>query len=126
MFRRGVRSEPGESNQPRNRGKIYDRAAAILHHPINLVFEAEESALGIHRHDFVEILFRLFSERNDSAFDTGVVARAVQSPKGCYGFCDQSLDLRSRGYVCSNKSCVARLLSDESNRFAASVVVQIG
>src|SRR5215472_738042 len=126
MLGRGVRSEPGESDQPRDRGKIYDRAAAILHHPINLVFEAEVSALGIHRHDLVEILFRLFGERNDSAFDTGVVARAVQSPKGRYGFCDQGLDLRSLGYICSNKSCVARLLSDESNRFAASIAVQIG
>src|SRR5215831_19371310 len=121
MLGRGVRSEPGESDQPRDRGKIYDRAAAILHHPINLVFEAEESALGIHRHDLVEILFRLFSERNDSAFDTGVVARAVQSTKSCHGFCDQSLDLHSLGYVRFNKNCLPRLLSDKSDRFAASI-----
>src|SRR5262249_58407917 len=106
--------------------KVPDHATAILHHPIDLILEAKEGAFGIYRHDLVEILFRLFGERNDSAFDTSVVARAVQSPKGRYGFCDQSLDLRSLGYVCSNKSCVARLLSEESNRFAASIAVQIG
>ena len=66
------------------------------------------------------------SARNDSAFDTGVVARAVKSTKGCHGACDQTLDVRSVGDVCLNKNCVSRLLSYESNRFAASIAVQIG
>lgn len=61
------------------------------------------------------------SARNDSAFDTGVVARAVKSTKG-----DPTLDVRSVGDVCLNKNCVSRLLSFESNCFAASIAVQIG
>ena len=66
------------------------------------------------------------SARNNSAFDTGVVARAVKSTKGCHGACDQTLDVRSVGDVCLNKNCVSRLLSFESNCFAASIAVQIG
>ena len=61
------------------------------------------------------------SARNDSAFDTGVVARAVKSTKG-----DPTLDVRSVGDVCLNKNCVSRLLTFESNCFAASIAVQIG
>ena len=66
------------------------------------------------------------SARNNSAFDTGVVARAVKSTKGCHGACDPTLDVRSVGDVCLNKNCVSRLLSFESNCFAASIAVQIG
>ena len=74
----------------------------------------------------VEIFFRLFSERNDPAFNTGVVAGAIKSTKGGYRACDQGFHRRSFGYVSSDENGVSLLLADESDRVVAFIAVHIG
>jgi hypothetical protein len=121
-----VRPEPGKSDEASNRGQIYYGATAALKHARDLVFKAQEGALGIYGHNSIKILFRLFGDRGDLAFDASIVAGAIELPIGVDGACDQSFNFCGTRHVGSRKNSIPTILSDKRNGFVSSTTINVG
>src|SRR5215813_15581445 len=126
MLGRDVGAKSGKSDQAGSRGDVYDRSAAIPEHGRDLVLQAKKGALGIDRHDAVEILLRLFGDRRDRSLDARIVARAIEPAVCGHGSRDQRFHIYGSRHIRSCKSRVTALLFYEINGFVAAVSIHIG
>jgi hypothetical protein len=89
------------------------------------VLQAEKDALGIYRHDAIEIVLGLLSERDDLALNARIVAGAIEPAIGAYHAGDQRLDIRGLRHVRSNENSISAPLFYESNSFVSAININV-
>ena len=91
VFAGGVGRHAGRAPHARNRRGDDDAAAALAQHDGQAVFQAQEDATNIDRHDAVEIVDRVVGHRAHLAFDAGVAKQHVELPMALHRRLDHGL-----------------------------------
>src|SRR5437773_2576460 len=103
MFRRGVSALTCEAFDASARSGVYNRAASLLEHQRNLVFQAQKDAAEIDTDDAVPFLLGDFGSGRDWLFNACVVEGKVKASEYFYCLVQRSLHVFSARHVAPDR-----------------------
>src|SRR5947208_5911676 len=126
MFRRGVSGLTCEAFDASARSGVYNRAASLLEHQRNLVFQAQEHTAKIDTDDAVPFLLGDFGSGRDWLFNTCVVEGKVEAAELLKSSVQSSLHLFSPTHVASHGQRAPAEFLDHARRLVVAVLRNIG